>query len=370
MKPLQIIQEKKLDLYKNLLLVALLSAGISLCANYFSNQYVEKKFLLWSGIACVLIVIIAYVVSFYNSKSFVIKTKSLFVTGKDGLLIPIERYGISEEMNRDLCSVFSENKVFKSMWVDAFAKSVKTEERKNKIEGDLFRNKKVIDFVGELIEYAFIEWLSLKQSSYFNSFDDDDLEVLTREKISDYLLQNRVLEMISKPYDEREQFVKDNRDSDPKEGRICSIYSGGIIYHQFDLQMPKKSRLYKDGKKLVIKNRNYTIKFTHNFMGFNANTAFMFERFYLNRSIRDVSAYEFNPTLEIRLNPIFFLFWKDWKYMKWMDIICEQFTEYFSFEKFIDRIGYETAVTYKIITSNTNTQHTPNYTNPTSSAAH
>lgn len=348
MKPLHIIQEKKLDLYKNLLLVVLLSAGISLCANYLSTKYTTSTILLACGIICILLVMIAYIISFYKSKSYLIKTDCIFVTGKDGLLIPINRYWLSEEMNRDLRSVFSENKVFRDLWTKAFAIQTDSEKSKNKYI-PIYKNKDLIGFVGELIEYIFIEWLSLQQSSYFNGFDDNDLEILTREKISKYLLQNRILEMISKPYNEREQFADRNQKASPNKGKICSIYNGDTIYHHFDLQLPKKSSLYKENGQLIIKNRNYTLKFTHNFEGFNANLPHRFYELYLKQEFKDIDVYEFSPQLEIKLNPFFFLFWKDWKYMKWIDIISEKYSNYFSFKEFVNRIGYEVALTNKII---------------------
>jgi len=361
MKPLHLIHEKKLDLYKNIVLVTLLSVGISLCANYLSDRYKSNMLLLIGGLLCVLIVIIAYVVSFYKSKTYVIKTDCVFVTGKDGLLIPIDRYWLSEEMDRDLRSVFSENKVFKDLWMKAFDKRIDSESKAKYVP--VFNNKEIVGFVGELVEYVFIEWLSLKQSSYFNGFDDGDLEILTRDKISKYLLQNRVLEMISKPYNEREQFAKDNNSKKTEKGKVCSIYSGGIIYQQFDLQLPKKSSLFKESGKLIIKNRNYTLKFTHNFKGFNANLPHRFHKLYLKQDFRDICVYEFSPELEIRLNPFFFLFWKDWKYMKWIDVVSEKFTDSFSFEEFVNKIGYEIALTNSIMDDSKNRQ-SASQTNP------
>lgn len=384
MKPLHVIQEKKSDLYKNLLLVVLLSAGISLCANYFSNTYTSNKSLLYGGIVCICIVIVAYVTSFYKSKSFVIKTDSLFVVKKDGLLLPINRYRFSEEMNRDLRSVFSENKTFENMWIDAFAKHTGVEKKspqstpisESKKSASFFavmkkttqtdfekRNQKAIDFVGELIEYVFIDWLSLQQSSYFDSFEGSELETLTREKIADYLLQNRVLEMISKPYEERENFINSENNGNANDGEVLVVFNGDTVFNHFDLQLPKKSSMYKDGKKLVIKNRNYTLRFSHNFIGFNANLPLGFSELYLGHDFRDIVVYGFRPELEIKLNPFFFLFWKDWKYMKWIDVVSEKFTDYFSFKAFVNRIGYETALTKRIIDVNKKRQSNP--TNPT-----
>lgn len=351
MKPLHIIQEKKLDLYKNLLLVVLLSVGVSLCANYLSNQFESNILLLIGGTICILIVVLAYIVSFYNSKSYIIKTDCIFITGKDGMFIPIDRYSLSEEMDRDLRSVFSENKVFKELWTKSFALQTDSEKTKRKYVS-IFNNSDIKGFVGELIEYVFLEWLSLKQSSYFNGFDNSDLEVLTREKISSYLLKNRVLEMISKPYNEREPFSEKRKEKNSSKGKICSIYNGDTIYHHFDLQMPRNSSLCKENDKLIIKNRNYTLKFTHNFEGFNANLPHKFHKLYLKQDFRDICTYEFNPELEIKLNPLFFLFWKDWKYLKWIDVISEKYSNFFSFKEFINKIGYEVALTNNIIDNN------------------
>lgn len=373
MKPLHVIQEKKSDLFKNLFLVVLLSAGISLCANYYSNTYTSNKLLLYGGLICIGIVVVAYVISFYKSKSFVIKTDSLFIVDKDGYLQPIFRYGLSEDMDRDLKSVFSENKSFENMWINAFARpevaemkppqsNPPTGAQKSKNSYSVMkivsktsleeRDQKIVGFVGELIEYVFIEWLSLKQSSYFGSFEDAELEILTREKISDYLLQNRVLEMITKPYDERENFIDSGGDGNPKEGEMVAVYHGDTVFYHFDLKLPKKSSMYKDGDKLVIKNRNYTLKFTHGYDGFNANIPIGFSELYLKQNFSDINVYEFSPELEIKLNPFFFLFWKDWKYMKWIDIVSEKFTDYFSFNEFAIKIGYETALTKRIIDVN------------------
>ena len=268
------------------------------------------------------------------------------------MLVPIDRYWLSEEMDRDLCSVFSENKAYKKLWTDAFMMPLGSDGKKKYVS--IIGNKNIEEFVGELIEYIFIHWLSLKQSSYFSGYCDDDLEVLTREKVSDYLLQNRVLEMISKPYNEREKFVSDKDTEDTNKGKICSLYSEDVIYYHLDLQLPKKSILNKENGKLVIKNRNYTLKFSHNFIGFNANLPRGFHKLYLGQNFEDIDVYKFEPELEIKLNPFFFLFWKDWKYLKWIDVVSEKFTDYFSFKAFVSKIGYETALTKTIMDANKN----------------
>lgn len=54
-EPLNTIREKKDYLYKNLILVALLSVGVSLLANYYTNSYPFCDIPLWTGLACVVL---------------------------------------------------------------------------------------------------------------------------------------------------------------------------------------------------------------------------------------------------------------------------------------------------------------------------
>ncbi len=350
MKPLKIIEERKSQLFKNLVLVSLLSIGISLLANFYSTKYAANVILFWMGLFLIVIVIIAYLVSFYRSKEYVIKEKSLFLIDKECHFVPIKRFRFSEEMGETLLSVFKENKTFEDKWRDAFTKKPATtleEFEKN----SLFNNKDFIGFVGELLEYIFLKRLSLLQDAYFNSISDN-IEILTREKISRYVLQNRVLEMISKPFEERSAFSNSHSSGD-KIGKTVYMISDGVVYERFELKLPKGTTIKKDkNNTLVIKNRNYSIYFKHGFDGYGAVLPIMFEDYYLNKDIQDISKFSINPELKIKLNPFFFLFSSNWKSMNWIDVICEEFSDYFSFDRFVEKIGYEYALTNKTITNN------------------
>lgn len=350
MKPLKLVEERKSQLFKNLVLVSLLSIGISLLANFFSKKYESNNLILWIGLSLIVVVIIAYLVSFYKSKESIIKEESLFITDKEGRFVPIYRFGFSEDMESTLSSVFKENSVFEDKWINAFKakKIVNIEDyEKNCID----KNKDIIGFVGELMEYVFLNRLSIIQSDYFD-IDSNDVEVLTREKVSNYVLQNRVLEMISKPFEERSAF-SDSHSTREDIGKTVYMVADGVVYERFELKLPKGTTLKKDkNNTLVIKNRNYSIYFKHGFSGFATVTPTSFCELYLNKNFRDVSEYKLNPELKIKLNPFFFLFSWNWKNMNWIDVICEEFSDYFSFDRFIEKIGYEYALTNITVAKN------------------
>lgn len=363
MKPLKIFEEKKNQLFKNLVLVSLLSIGISLLANFFSTKYAANVILFWTGLSLIVIVIIAYLVSFYKGKEYILKEKSVFVIDKECHFVPIKRFRFSEEMGETLLSVFKENKTFEDKWRKALTKTTTTtieELEKN----SLFNNKDFIGFVGELLEYIFIKRLSLLQADYFNT-NSKSFEVLTRDKISHYILQNRILEMISKPFEERSAF-SDSHSTRDNIGKTVYMVADGVVYERFELKLPKGTIIKKDkNNTLVIKNRNYSLYFKHGFSGFATVTPTRFCEFYLNKDFRDVSEYELEPELKIKLNPFFFLFSWNWKNMNWIDIICEEFSDYFSFDRFIEKIGYEYALTNITVAKNYSIFNTKKSKTPT-----
>lgn len=351
MKPLNAIKERKGLLFRNLVLVSLLSIGISLLANFFSNKYNANSILLWIGVSLIFIVILVYLVIFYKSKEYTIKEKSLFITDKKGDFLPINRFRLSEDMLSSLSSVFKENNTFKEKWENAFKeKEIKNEEEFKKMH--ISNNKDIIGFFGELVEYIFLKKLSVITVDYFNT-KSNEIEVLTRDKISDYVLKNRILEMISKPFEERSAFSNDQSNNRAGE-TIWAMSSNGVVFEKFELRLPKGTTLTKDKKNdtLVIKNKNYSIYFKHGFGGFSTSTPRGFEKYYLNKEFNEIKHYSFTPKLKIKLNPFFFLFFSNWKNMNWIDIICEEFSNYFSFSKFLEKIGYEYALTNIIIDEN------------------
>lgn len=73
---------------------------------------------------------------------------------------------------------------------------------------------------------------------------------MSRSNIADYLLDNRVLDLISKPFEDREKFlskIKDKKD-------IGDIYTllgdDDVEFNKFELKLPPKTILKKKVKRL------------------------------------------------------------------------------------------------------------------------
>lgn len=336
MRPITNVKIQKKDLVKNFFLVTILSTGVSLIANALTKES-SLLIALIPGIACVLYVAICYVKEYLGCSSYEVNIESVISVDNDKNVIPIDRFRFSEDLHRAVVSVLSENKAYRTLWECAFVWNTK-EEQKGK------------SFVKEFMDFLFVDWISLELNSYFTDFEEGEIEIIGREQIPDVLIKNRVIELITKPYEEREKFQKLMSEKDPVEGKI--VYAEGeddVLFDMLEIELPRKSRVYRDGNSLVIRNRNFDIRFESDFKGDGAVLASYFETFYMNRSLRNTHNYLVTLKLSIKLKPFFLLSVRDWKYLGWLDKIGDSFTNYFSYDEFVKRIGYEQAATNHIL---------------------
>lgn len=336
MKPLSEIKDRRNHLFKDFFLVALLSSGVSLVANSITKDCGLLVALI-PGAVCILYVAICYVKEYFSTSSYETKVDTLFFVDKQHHLIPIDRFRFSEDLNQAVISVLSENKAYESLWQDAFSFGVEN-------------GKKGKAFVKEFVEYLFIKLVSLKLNSYFNNVDASAIEVIGRDQIPDVLIKNRVVEMISKPYEEREKFQKAIGEHGAAKGKI--VFMGGedgALYDMLEIELPRKSKISNQDGGLLISNSNFNIRFEAVYDGFAAVSPRHFEEFYMRRSVRDTYCQMISMKMSIQLKPLFLFSMRDRRYLGWLDQISEEFVKYFSFEDFVRRIGFEQAATEHIL---------------------
>jgi hypothetical protein len=336
MKPLSEVKLQKYNIFKNFLLVVILSTGVSLIANAITKE-TNLLIAVIPGALCVLFVALCYIKEYFGCSSYEVNVDTLLPIDKEKNIIEINRFSFNEDFYNAFVSVMSENKAYKPLWEDSF-------EWKDR------QRKKGKTFVNEFLEYLYVHWISLKLNSYFSGVDNDATEIIGREQIPDVLIKNRVIELISKPYEEREKFQKMVNGNESDNGKIVYMNGeDGAFYDRLEIELPRNSKVCRDGDSLIIKNRNFDIRFESKFMGFGTVLPRYFESYYMNRAFEDVHNYKISLKMSIKLKPFFLLSYKDWKYLGWLDQIGEKFVEYFSFDVFINRIGFEQAVTSHLL---------------------
>lgn len=262
-------------------------------------------------------------------------------------IVPVNRYEVSEDMVKYLKAAFIENKAMKTLW---------DKEPINKFcfvggkEGE--RVKAITTDSGalfiELMEYCIIEQLSLHLSSYFTNSNLKKTVELSRSDIPDILLDNRFMKLFSEDMKNRELFIEEFNEDTPLNGKIVSAYhSSGAVFNEFDLILPKKSRVKRISKnQILIETNMFSLSVMCLFGGFGAVLPRDFEKNYIGLANDGrFNSYSFNVEISIRFKFASFFFPSKWSYYNWADEFVERIEEYISNEAYFQHINWETAST-------------------------
>jgi hypothetical protein len=132
----------------------------------------------------------------------------------------------------------------------------------------------------EATEYFILEMLSTHLTDYFNDekFKEENLTTIERKDIPHVLLENRFLNLFSKPMEERAAF----KDRYIPKGIRGSSQVGGAEFSYFDLILPTKSKVSRiDGKTFEISTQKFSLQVTISYMGTDELLPTNFERYYL-----------------------------------------------------------------------------------------
>jgi hypothetical protein len=277
----------------------------------------------------------------------------LIVSGKKNNTIAVDGYDFSEKITQYF-SGLSENKALKEIWQNGDLSFIHTKATGTGDKGKLT----AVKLVREAIEYYVLNSLSLHLSGHFNNnpdIADKEIERLGREDIPKILLQNHFLELFSRPMAEREAFFEDQAPGDLKLGEFGAHFVGKVVYQikengerfeHFELILPKKSTVTRlDESTICIDTKRFTIKVSSVFEGFGYGLPRWFEPMYLGTEMLENCAYKIKLNISVNYKLLAFLSFKRWNYYRWIDSFLDQLDASFSFERFIDEIGWGTACT-------------------------
>lgn len=376
------ILSQRADLIKLIFVVFLLALGTGLIVNYLTIQFEFKaQILIWSGISLVVVVFIYLITTILLSCKRKISIQSVILFDRDKI-ISADRYDFSEKLSETLNAVFLENEALKQSWSSDFEKNEVKREIKNEGDDNLEKEKsktKEVKYYSivryetdkneketnanskkilkEAVEYVFIEELSSHLSSHFNDYNNEDkiIKEFTRSDFPSILLENRIINLLSSPFEDRPIFLKAKMSKVKENEEIFKIYGAdGSIFSRFDLVLPKKSKIIrKDNGLLQIKSPRLTLDFKLTYKGFSAVLPRGFEYNYMGYDQREITAKHIDLELNISINRLSLIFNKGWNYYNWIDSFTNKIDEIFSFERFLKKIDWDSTLT-RIIATNHN----------------
>ena len=118
------------------------------------------------------------------------------------------------------------------------------------------------------------------------------------------------------------------------------------MFDHFELILPARSNVTRlDEGTIKIDTRRFTISVSSTFGGFRYGLPTWFEPMYLGTKLFETRAYavDLNVSVNYKFSALFSL--KGWNYYRWIDSFLDDLDASFSFNRFIDQIGWETACT-------------------------
>jgi hypothetical protein len=205
----------------------------------------------------------------------------------------------------------------------------------------------------EATEYFVLRMLSTHLTNYFNDekFKEENLTKLERKDIPQVLLENRFLNLFSKPMEERtaasfeDRFVSKNTQGSSGESNTD--------FRHFHLILPAKAKVSRTGENICeITTKKFTLRVSILYLGADELLPADFEKYYLrlqkyykrpNPSMVKEKAIEIEVTVFFK-NSIFFST-TGLQYYEWLDSYLDKLEEEFSTSYFFKKIGWDSVST-------------------------
>jgi hypothetical protein len=371
-KLFNILENQKNEFFNIIFIAFLLGVSTSLLSNYITNIFdFDFQYILYISIVLLVILIILFLKIIYKRlKCNLVIDAVLAIDKNNKKLIPIIDYGFSEHVKRALNAVFLENSALKDSWnQDIINEKEIPKKNANKKEVGYITITRVIEkpnkekvtinkaikLLNEVVEYVVIEQLSTNLSGFFSDYTEPNkyIKMYNRKDISSYLLDNRILNILSTPFEDRSMFSKFKMEKQ-EDGEIIAIYgTDGSHYSMFDLILPNNSIISRsDDGWLTIENSKIVFRINIENFGYSHSmpTGFIYNYLGIENDMYVKTIHiKINIEYKMKFNTIFSR--SIIHYHSWVDSFAEKFEKFSSFNDFLERINWHSCITNVIISN-------------------
>jgi len=334
--------------------IGLIAILIALGANILSVFIFKQIPLYWSLCIGIVFILIGIFLLFYIKVEGLMhsyKFKGFLLRDKEkDQFIKVDNYSLSEDFNRIFNSVLSEDKILKKQWsednLDNFF-----QVKDNKAVGN--KSLKSYRLVEEILDYITLKTISITLLTFYDNSNSNNLVELNREDIPKILLDNRVLELLSK--------IPEDRDFDNTEISKNTFFSSEIryerdeggnpkseirTYEKFNLILPKNCTIKKDKNDyIVLESRYFKIRIKLFYSTFTTFVPTDFKKYYLgleSNSQIDVPMIICDINMKLKLWSLFS--YRGWKNYQWIDNLIQSLRENIDKKHFMNKINWSTAL--------------------------
>jgi hypothetical protein len=337
-------QHKLLEFF---LIIIFLAFGLNLIANQIANNIqIPSNLIITIGVLSIFVPIAYIVYETIKKRNEIREYNSFFIYNKkENRIEPVFNHNFSEDMNDYLNASCVENLNLRSFW------KLKPLGNIYDYDGNKTKNfEPSIKFITELAECIILYRFSTHLEDYFDNLklDSTNLKIFERNQLPEILMNNRFLETISHPMQERPSFSDVDFSEDNDSSIVYCYGSKGEIFNQFKLILPENSIIKKPKEnEIIIETDKFNLLIRIDFQGVSINMPFEFHKYYLNfkGSFKDKTDFFIKIEIQIEIKLISFFSRSGWNYYQWIDSFLEDLDQYLSQDVFFERINWKTAYT-------------------------
>jgi hypothetical protein len=271
------------------------------------------------------------------------------VVGKTHEVVPIDRYEFATKTAEYFRAVAAENKALAKAWADNPLSEIDLDVKHLRARK---RGSPAAKLAREALEYFVLNQLSLHLSGHFQNnplIDDAEIVEVGRRDIPSVLLENRFLELFSRPMADREAFLHSGGHVD-EEKVVWQSGKDGAIFDHFELILPRGTTVARaDADTILVQTRRFSMSIQSVFEGFGAVFPPQFGHLYLGPGFNDADAYQINLEIHVRFRWWSLLTATGWEYYRWLDSFLDRVAQEFSFDRFLRDIAWDAAMSAAIL---------------------
>jgi hypothetical protein len=363
---LETILTQKKDLLRLFVIAALLAFSVGVLASMLAARTILPTWAT-ATIAILLICLSLALLAADIRSSLTFQDRLdavLFIHPGRNELIAVTDYEFSEDLHRTLSAVKAENQSIYADWDrDPLVPVMPDRQPSGQIDRDskskpqyvaLFKapvpdtaklRPRAVRLLEEAAAFVLLEHLSLHLSDYFNGADGDDyISTYSREDIPGFLLQNRVVNLLSTPIEQRDVFLDAFPDKETRpSGQLYSLYgTNGTMYSKFELVLPKGTVIrHSEAGAIRIETRRLAIELRSSYHGSGTFISEAFLKQYIGEVPKEIVCRTFQVWLTGKIRPLSLITSAGWEYYRWLDSFREAIRSKCDFETFQQDIHWD-----------------------------
>ncbi|MBR2171817.1 hypothetical protein [Sphingopyxis sp.] len=368
------------ELIKTIFLVALTGFSINLASSLIIEQSNIPRYSIWIFVAVVFVFSVYSIARIFFNKSKFSESidAAIFINKEKNELIPVKGYDFSRKTHEILNAIKAENKAIYADWDrDPICKKKDISNGKkdslpkgrtyiaiSRMEGapDLEQKSSAL-LMEEIALFVCIDMLSTHLSGYFGGRKgDSNVKEFCREDFPEFLMSNRIINLLSTPMEKRPIFLEAFPDSSKRpEGEIVSLWgSDGSVFSRFDLVLPEGSKISQSSRNGVkISTRRLSLSISVK-LGFSVSGySNLFCKHYMGVPWDSVEGKKVKIDIEGEINPWFLFISRGWDYYHWLDSFRDKLLEKTSFSHFKKSISWDSLIEPLIFSSRDKQMRSP-----------